>query len=388
MLFSGCKKAPPPVVLPPPQVQTVEVKAQDVPLTMEWIGTLQGSVNASIRAQVEGYLMKQDYEEGLPVKKGDLLFELDDRSYKAVLDDAKGKLSQAEANLKKSQIEADRLAPLVQTKAVSQQDYDNAVQVNLANKAAVESAKATVGKAQLNLDFTRLLSPVDGVAGLAKAQVGDFISAGTTELTTVATVDPIKAYFTASEQEYLRYREEHPQAKPGRQGGAELEFELILANGQLYDQKGKFFASDVSVNQDTGAIRLCAIFPNPNQLLKPGGYARVRSVMRVLKGAVTVPQRAVTELQGIRQIAVVTDGKASVRTVKMGPRVGNEWVVEEGLKPGEKVIVEGIQKVRDGLPVTASLYQPPAPGGPPPASAGATETKPAAEAKPAATPAK
>jgi membrane fusion protein (multidrug efflux system) len=354
---------------------------------MEWIGTLQGSVNASIRAQVEGYVMKQNYEEGLPVKKGDLLFELDDRTYKAVLDDAKGKLLQAEANFKKSQIEADRLGPLVQTKAVSQQDYDNAVQANLANKAAAESAKATVAKAQLNLDFTRITSPVDGVAGLAKAQVGDFIAAGSTELTTVATVDPIKAYFTASEQEYLRYREEHPQAKPGRQGGAELEFELILATGQLYDQKGKFFASDLSVNQDTGAIRLCAIFPNPNQLLKPGGYARVRSVMRVLKDTITVPQRAVTELQGIQQIAVVTpEGKASVRTVKAGPRVGNEWVIEEGLKPGDKVIVEGIQKVRDGLPVSASPYEPPVAGGPPPA--GATEVKPTAEPKPETTPAK
>ncbi len=376
LLLCGCKEKAAPPQLPPPQVQVIEVKAQDVPITMEWIGTLQGSVTASIRAQVEGYLMRQGYEEGTPVKKGEVLFELDDRSYKALLDDAKGKLAQAQANLGKSQMDVDRLGPLVQTKAVSQQDYDNAVQANLANKAAIESAKAGLDKAQLNLNFTKITSPLDGIAGLAKAQVGDFIAAGSTELTTVATVDPIKVYFTASEQEYLRYREEHPNSKPGRQGGSGLEFEMVLATGELYPEKGTFYAGDLSVNQNTGAIRLCALFPNPRELLKPGGYARVRSIMSLLKGAITVPQRAVSELQGIRQVAVVTpEGKASIRVVKAGPRVGPDWVIEEGLKPGDKVIVEGFLKVREGLPVVAIPYQTPTPGGPPPA---ASESKPAA----------
>jgi membrane fusion protein (multidrug efflux system) len=213
------------------------------------------------------------------------------------------------------------------------------------------------------------------MVGLAKAQVGDLISAGGTELTTMATIDPMKVYFTASEQEYLRYREEHPNTKPGRQGGSGLEFEIVLANGELYPEKGTFYAGDLSVNQNTGAIRLCALFPNPRLLLRPGGYAQVRSVMRVLKDAIVVPQRAVSELQGIQQVAVVgPDGKSSIRTVKAGPRVGPNWVILEGLKPGDKVIVEGILKVRDGLPVVASPYQPPNPAGQP---AAASEVKPA-----------
>lgn len=369
LMVVGCREKPAPPPLPPPQVQVVEVKARDVPITMDWIGTLQGSVTASIRAQVAGYLLKRDYEEGTSVKKGDVLFELDDRPYKAVLDDAKGKLAQAEANLGKSKLDVARLGPLLQTKAVSQQDYDNAVQADLANKAAVESAKAAVDKAQLNLDFTKVIAPLDGMVGLAKAQVGDLISAGGTELTTMATIDPMKVYFTASEQEYLRYREEHPNSKPGRQGGSGLEFEIVLATGELYPEKGSFYAGDLSVNQNTGAIRLCALFPNPRLLLRPGGYAQVRSVMKVLKDAIAVPQRAVSELQGIDQVAVVTpEGKASIRTVKAGPRVGSNWVILEGLKPGDKVIVEGILKVRDGLPVVATPYQPPGPAGTPAAT--------------------
>ncbi|MEI6533764.1 MAG: efflux RND transporter periplasmic adaptor subunit [Verrucomicrobiaceae bacterium] len=371
---TGCRQevvTPPP---PPPQVQVIEVKVQDVPIAMEWIGTLQGSVNASIRAQVEGTLLKMNYEEGLPVKKGDVLFELDDRTYLAALANSKGSLGQMEANLVKTQKDVERLGPLLQSKAVSQQDYDNAVQANLAAKASVDSAKAAVDRAELNVGFTKILSPLDGIAGLAKAQVGDLVTPGGNELTTVATVDPIKAYFTVSEQEYLKFREDNPDAGKGRSGAKDREFEIILANGNLYPQKGTFYAADVSVNPGTGALRLCAIFPNNTDLLRPGQYARVRAVMKIAKDAIVVPQRAVSELQGIRQIAVVTaDNKASIRTVKAGPQIGSGWLIEEGIKPGDKVIVEGFLKVREGLPVVAIPFKSPT------AEATAVESKPAAK---------
>jgi membrane fusion protein (multidrug efflux system) len=365
----GCKKEPPSVALPQPQVQVIEVKPQDVPITMEWIGTLQGYVSANIRAQVEGTLMKTDYEEGGQVKKGDVLFELDKRTYEAVLADAKGTLGKAEAVQLAAQKDEERLGPLLKTRAVSQQDYDNAVQSNLASKASVDSAKAALQKAELNVEFTKVTSPLDGIAGLAQAQVGDLITP-TSQLTVVATVDPIKAYFTLSEQEYLKYREENPN-----KGSAKtLSFELVLANGEKYPEKGEFHAADVAINQDTGAMRLCVVFPNPGNILRPGQYGLIRAVMHTVKDAIVVPQRAVAEFQGIHEIAVVTpDNKASIRTVKTGPKIGNGWLIEEGLKPGDKVIVEGFLKVRDGLPVTASPYQPP-PGTPP-----VTETKPAAK---------
>ena len=370
---AGCKREAPKLQPPTPTVQFIEVKTADVPIAMEWIGTLAGSTTASIRSQVEGTLMKMNYEEGGRIKKDDVLFELDDRSYKAAFDDAKAKLEQAQANLGKTEADVARLGPLLQSKAVSQQDYDNAVQANLANKAAVASAQAALDKAQLNLGFTKIKSPIDGIAGLAKAQVGDLITPGNVELTTVSTVDPIKAYFTVSEQEYLRYRAEHPNAPEGRKGGESQEFELILANGSVHPKKGKFFASDVSVNANTGALRLCAIFDNPGNILRPGQYGRVRSVMRIVKDAIVIPQRAVNELQGIQQVAVVTaDNKASIRTVKAGPQVGSGWLIEEGLKAGDKVVVEGFLKIRDGLPVVAVPFG----------------DAPAAEKKPEAAPAK
>lgn len=381
----GCKKqvvaAPP---LPPPQVQTIEVKPQDVSLSDEWIGTLQASVNATIRAQVDGILMKMDYEEGGTVKKGDVLFQLDDRTYKAALEEAKGALGQAQANLTKTEIDVKRLGALLPSKAVSQQEYDNAVQANLAAKAAIVSSKATVDKAALNVDFSKITSPLNGIAGLAKAQVGDLVTANSTELTTVATVDPIKAYFTVSEQEYLKFREENPD-KDGKQANAakNLTFEMALANGEWYPHKGKFFAGDVSVNVSTGSLRLCGIFPNPGNLLRPGQYCRVRAVMEKLKDAIVIPERAVSEMQGVRQVGVVTpDNKASIRTVKTGPRVDKGWVIEDGLKSGDKVIVEGFLKIKDGLPVVATSYKAP-PGETPQATptAPAPEPKPATEAK-------
>ncbi len=358
VVIVSCKPPPPKMEMPTPTVQIIEVKTADVPVTMEWIGTLAGSTTASIRSQVEGTLMRMNYEEGGRVKKDDLLFELDDRTYQNAVDDAKAKLEQARANLGKTAADVARLGPLLQNKAVSQQDYDNAVQANLANKAAVASAQAAVDKAGLNLSFTKIQSPVDGIAGLAKAQVGDLVTPSNMELTSVSTVDPIKVYFTVSEQEYLRYRAEHPSAPQGRRGGEGQEFELVLANGMRHPQLGKFYASDVSVNAGTGAMRLCAIFDNPDNVLRPGQFARVRSVMKVVKDAIVIPQRAVNELQGIRQVGVVTaESKAAIRTVKAGPQIGSGWIIEEGLKAGDKVIVEGFLKIRDGLPVVAVPFE-------------------------------
>ena len=375
-ILGSCSHEPEKVQMPPPTVQIIEVKAQDVPLSMEWIGTLSGSVTASIRSQVEGTLMKQIYEEGGRVKKDDVLFELDDRTYKTALADALGKLEQAKANLGKTEIDVARLGPLLQTRAVSQQEYDAASQSNIANKATVASAQAAVDKAQLNLNFTKILSPIDGIAGLAKAQVGDLVTPGNMELATVATVNPIKAYFTVSEQEYLRYREDHPNEPQGRKGGENQEFQLILSNGSVHPHKGKFFASDVSVNASTGSMRLCAIFDNPENILRPGQYGRVRSVMKVVKDAIVIPQRAVNELQGIRQVAVVTpEGNANIRNVKTGPRVNSGWLIEEGLKPGDKVVVEGFLKVREGIKVNA------VPFGAAPAPEAKAPAAPAKEAK-------
>ena len=375
-ILGSCSHEPAKVQMPPPTVQIIEVKAQDVPLSMEWIGTLSGSVTASIRSQVEGTLMKQIYEEGGRVKKDDVLFELDDRTYKTALADALGKLEQAKANLGKTEIDVARLGPLLQTRAVSQQEYDAASQSNIANKATVASAQAAVDKAQLNLNFTKILSPIDGIAGLAKAQVGDLVTPGNMELATVATVNPIKAYFTVSEQEYLRYREDHPNEPQGRKGGENQEFQLILSNGSVHPHKGKFFASDVSVNASTGSMRLCAIFDNPENILRPCQYGRVRSVMKVVKDAIVIPQRAVNELQGIRQVAVVTpEGNANIRNVKTGPRVNSGWLIEEGLKPGDKVVVEGFLKVREGIKVNA------VPFGAAPAPEAKAPAAPAKEAK-------
>lgn len=375
-LIPSCKPETKTVVMPPPNVQVVEVQAQDVPLSMEWIGTLAGSVTASIRSQVEGTLMKQAYEEGGRVKKDDVLFELDDRTYKTAVADAVGKLEQAKANLGKTEIDVARLGPLLQTRAVSQQEYDAASQSNMANKATVASAQAAVDKAKLNLDFTKIKSPIDGVAGLAKTQVGDLVTPGNMELTTVATVNPIKAYFTVSEQDYLKYRAEHPNAPEGRKAGEGQEFELILANGLVHPHKGRFYASDVNVTSSTGSMRLCAIFDNPDNVLRPGQYGRVRSVMKVIKGAIVVPQRAVNELQGIPQVAVVDDqGVAHVRTARTGPRVKSGWLIEEGLQPGDKVVVEGFLKIRDGMKVNAAPFGAPVAAAPQAPAAKAKEAK-------------
>jgi RND family efflux transporter MFP subunit len=377
-----------------PEVEVVQVAQQDVPLSSEWIGTLEGLVNATIKAQVTGYLRKQNYTEGALVTQGQVLFEIDPRPFQAALDQAKGELAkaqgqlaqanaqlvqanaqlaQAEANQGKTQLDVNRYTPLAKAQAISAQDLDNAVQNNLAAKAqvaaaqagieaakaaivaakaVVEAAKAQVATATLNLGFTTIVSPIEGIAGIAAAQVGDLVGPNSGTLTTVSTLDPIKVYFTASEQAYLNFVRRNPTAAERLAAEKRLELELILADGTTYPYKGKFFVADREVNAQTGAIRLAGLFPNPGNVLRPGQYGRVRAVTSQREGALLVPQRAVTELQGRYQVAVVdSENKINIRTVKVGERVGTLWVIDEGLHPGERVVVEGVQKVRPGMSV-------------------------------------
>src|SRR3989454_1129150 len=411
----------------PLDVEVVRVEQRDVPLYSEWIGTTEGIVNADIKAEVTGYLLRQDYKEGSLVKKGQLLFELDARPFQAALDQASGlvaqfqgqleqansqvtqaeaqaaqansqllqaqaQLAQAQANQVKTQLDVNKYAPLAQQKAVTQQDLDNAVQGNNVAKAQVEAAKAgvetaraqlraanaqigtakaatntakgqientqaAVRTAELNLSFTRIVSPIDGIAGIAQAQVGNLISTTSSPLTTVSLVDPIKVYFTLNEREYLNFTKRNLIDAQQGASVAQLELELILADGTSYPNKGSFFFADRQVDPKTGAIRLAGVFPNPGNVLRPGQYGRVRAVTSTKEEALLVPQRAVTELQGSYQVAVVgPDNKIEIRTVKVGDRSGTMWVIEDGLKPGETVVAEGTQKVRPGVVVNPKPF--------------------------------
>jgi RND family efflux transporter MFP subunit len=354
--LAGCKrktKATP----PPPLVEVATVSQADVPVYHEWIGVLDGLVNAQIRAQVAGYLLAQNYREGDPIKKGDLLFEIDPRPFQAALDQAKGLLAQAEARFGKTELDVKRYAPLVKDKAISQEEYDDAVQANLESKAGVVSAKAQVEQAQLNLEFTRVTSPIDGIASIAKAQIGDLVGPGTGELTTVSTVDPIKAYYNVTEQAYLNFTRRFATESDRYERLRQLEIELILTDGTVYPLKGSINAADRQIGQTTGALRLQALFPNPAYALRPGQFARVRVKFDVRHGALLVPQRAVSELQGSYQVIVLdADNKAHIQPVRVGERTGNLWMIEEGLHPGQRVVVEGIQKAREGMTVTATNY--------------------------------
>jgi len=411
----------------PLDVEVIRVEQKEVPVYSEWVGTTEGMVNADIKAQVTGYLLRQNYQEGSLVKKGQLLFEIDPRPFQAILGQANGQvaqfqgqleqansqvlqaeaqvaqanaqllqaqaqLTQAQANQVKTQLDVNKYAPLAEQKAVTQQDLDNAVQANLVAKAQVEAARAgvetaraqlraanaqigtakaaiatakgqienaraAVRTAELNLSFTRLISPIDGIAGIAQAQVGNLISTTSAPLTTVSTVDPIKVFFTLSEQQYLKFTKRN--LIEARRGASvvQIELELILSDGTAYPEKGSFFFADRQVDQKTGAIRMAGIFPNPGNVLRPGQFGRVRAVTATKPAALLVPQRAVSELQGSYQVAVVgADNKIEMRTVKVGERSGSEWVIEEGLKAGETVVVEGTQKIKPGAVVNPKTY--------------------------------
>ena len=354
-----------------PDVEVVQVEQKDVPIFGEWIGTLDGFTNADVRAQVTGYLQRQGYQEGAYVRKGQLLFEIDPRPFQAALDQAEGQLAQAKAVLANAQavqgrteLDVNRYTPLAKEQAASQQDLDNAIQNNMAAKATVatanaqiRTAEAAVETARINLNFTRLIAPIDGIAGQAQLQVGALVNPSSGAVTSVSTVDPIKVYFTVSEREYLDWNKRFPTETTRQAAGKSLHLELILADGSSYPREGTFYFADRQVNQSTGAIRIAALFPNPGNILRPGGYGRVRTAVRVQKGALLVPQRAVLELQGSYQVAVVDgENKVSVRTVQVGDRVGTQWIVAEGLKQGERVVVEGVQKVRPGMQVNPKPF--------------------------------
>jgi len=354
-----------------PDVEVVQVEQKDVPIYGEWIGTLDGFTNADVRAQVTGYLMRQGYQEGAFVKKGQLLFQIDPRPFQAALDQAAGQLAQAKASLAnaravqgRTQLDVERYAPLAKEQAASQQDLDNSVQNNLAAKATVataeaqiKTAEAALETAQINLDFTRLIAPIDGIAGQAQLQVGALVNPSTGPVTSVSDVDPIKVYFTVSESEYLEWNKRFPTESSREAAGKQLRLQLILANGSTYPRDGTFYFADRQVNQSTGAIRIAGLFPNPGNILRPGGYGRVRTAVRVQKDALLVPQRAVSELQGAYQVAIVdAQNKVSIRTVQVGDRVGTQWIVADGLKPGERVVAEGVQKVRPGMQVNPKPF--------------------------------
>ncbi|HSY99335.1 MAG TPA: efflux RND transporter periplasmic adaptor subunit [Terriglobales bacterium] len=345
----------------PPDVLVAQVEQKDVPIYSEWIGTLAGQVNANVQAQVTGYLLKRDYQEGSFVRKGQLLFVIDPRPFQAALDQAEGQLAQAtaqranaEAVQVRTQLDVERYMPLAKEQAASQQDLDNATQNNLAAKANVATAKAQIQTAEaaietakLNLGFTQVISPVDGVADVAKAQVGDLVSTSSGTLTTVSTLDPIRDYFTVSEQDYVQLQKQFSGSD-----GQRWKLELILADGTTYSHEGAFYFAGRAVDQNTGAIQLAALFPNPGNVLRPGQYGKVRAVVRTQKGALLVPQAAVTDLQGSYQVDVVGgDDKIAIRPVKVGERIGTMWIIQDGLKPGELVVAQGQQALRPGTTV-------------------------------------
>ena len=354
--LTSCKK-PKAAPAPPPVVQVITLMPRDVPIYKEWIGTLDGFVNAQIRAQVSGYLLSQKYTEGSEVKKGDLLFEIDPRPFQALLDQTKSKLAQDQAQESKTRWDVDRYAPLAKQNAISQQEYNDALQSNLAAQAQSKADQAAVEAAELNLGFTKINSPIDGLAGVAQAQIGDLVGPNGPVLTTVSTINPIKVYFTASEQAYLAYRRQYTNETARTTHEQELELQLVLADGSTYPYPGKFYFAGREVSATTGTIQLAGLFPNPTFVLRPGQFARVRARTETRKGAIVVPQRAVSELQGSYQVGVVDqNNKVHIQSVKVGDQVGSDWVIEKGLAAGERVIVEGTQKAKEGATVNPQTY--------------------------------
>ena len=363
---SGCKRAEPPAP-PPPEVLVTDVIQKDVPIYSEWVGTAVGFVNAQVRPQVQGYLLKQAYQDGAFVKVGQLLFEIDDRSYKAALDEALGDLARQRATLRKYQLDVARDTPLAARGAVSRQELDDSVQAARASEAQVQAAEAAVEKARLNLGWTRVYSPIDGLAGIAPVQLGDLVTP-TTLLTTVSQIDPMKVTAPITEREYLRYADRIKQHQ--EKGGApdEPELQLILADGSTYPHPGRFYVANREIDRRTGTVLVQALFPNPDGKLRPGLYAKVRGPVQTARGALVIPERAVQETQGVPQVAVVgSDNKVTLRTVKVGEQVDGLWIIDDGVKPGERVVTEGLQKVKDGMvvkakPDTSAATTPAAPG--------------------------
>jgi len=350
--LSACTSTQANPSMPPATVEVADVVKRDVPIVSEWVATLDGYVNAQIQPRVAGYVIRQDYKEGSVVQKGQVLFEIDPRPFQAALDLAKAELAQAEAQLGKATQDVERDKPLARERAIAQSQLDTEIQTQLGAKASVEAAKAQVEQAELNVEFTKVTSLVSGIAGMAQVQIGNLVGPNSV-LTSVSQVNPIKAYFTASEQEFLDYMRRYPTQTSRDEEKKRAHLELILGDGTIFPERGVISFADRSVNPSTGAIRVAGVFANPGNFLRPGEYGRVRTSTQIRQGALLVPQRAVTEIQGSYQIAIVgPDNKVSLRAVTVGERVGTLWIIDGNVKPGDRVIVEGVQKVREGSPVS------------------------------------
>jgi RND family efflux transporter MFP subunit len=389
LFLAGCGEKKEAVAPPPPDVEVVQVTQQDVPITRDWVGTLDGLVNAQIVAQVSGILLKQEYANGAYVTKGAELFQIDPRPFQAALDQAQGQLQQAQGKLAqaqgqlaeavaqqgKTQLDVNRYTPLAKQSAISQQELDDAVQNNLAAQASVEAnkanieaakanidaAKAAVYNAQINLGFTKIVAPVDGIAAIATAQVGNLVSPQSGALTTISTINPILANINPSEDQYLQVAKSLGATSDASNDPAlqKLRFHLTLANGSDYPQAGRIWAVNREVGLTTGTILVQITFPNPGNVLRPGGFGMVSSVVNVQKAALLIPQRAVSDVQGTNLVAVVgADNKISIVPVKTGSKFGLLWVIEDGLKPGDRVVAEGIQKVKQDMQVNPKPYSP------------------------------
>jgi len=351
MFATGCSEKAGTAAAPVPTVVVVTVEQKPIEIASEWVGTTTGNVNAQIYPKISGYLLKQNYRDGGPVKSGDLLFEIDDRQYQAAFSEARGQLSRAQAILTKAQQDVTRYTPLAAEGAVSQMELDTAVQARAAGSAQVESARAALDNARLNLEWTKVKSPIDGVAGIADTQVGNLVSPQTL-LTEISQLDPIKVSVQVSEIEYLRFAKRIRDAEVAGKQREPLALTLLLADGSTYPETGRFDVAGLDVAPTTGTIELQALFPNPKNLLRPGQFAKVRAATDKIEGAIVIPQRAVTDLQGTSQVVVIgPDDKATVKRVTLGPQTGSDYVISAGLEPGDRVVVEGLQKVRNGMQV-------------------------------------
>ena len=364
-LLAGCAKPVAPAPAGPPEVLVTEAIKDNVPVFKDAIATLEGSINTQIHSQVSGYLLKQDYTEGSQVQKGDLMFDIDPKPFQANLDKAQADLQNKQAALLRSQQDLTRYAALVKQGAVSQQEYQNEVQTVQGAQANVDASQATVVAAQIELGYTKITAPITGIAGRAIPGIGDLISPST-NLTTISALDPIKAMFTVPEQFYLNHADKLAELALVPLDKRPERMELIMPDGSIYPRKGRFYYVDRQIQSSTGAITMYGLFPNPDNILRPGQYAKVRAVTDDIAGAVLIPQRAVNELQGTNQVAVVTPGNViELRNVTLGDKVGPLCIVTSGLNAGEHVVVEGIQKCQPGLVVTPEPYVPSASSEPP-----------------------
>lgn len=356
VFITGCDKgvsASTPSPRPAMKVTVVKADQSDVPLTGEWVGTLDGYVNAQIQPQANGYLIRQDYREGSQVKEGQVLFEIDPRPFEAALQQAQGQLGQSQAQLALAQINVNRDTPLAEARAIARSQLDNEIQQKAQAEASVKTAEAAVATANLNLGFTKVRSLITGVAGQATTQVGNLVSTQSV-LTSVSQLDPIKVYFSISDSEYLALtRRAGAGGSDLLHGASRLPLTLTLSNGEVYPPKGQVVFVDRQLNSQTGAIRIAASFPNPGNILRPGQFGRVKAETQVLHDAVLIPQAAVTELQGQEQVYTVsTNNTVHVNNVTLGPQYGDNWVVERGLPGGSLVVIDNLQKLREGAPVS------------------------------------